>query len=271
MIVLPLDELTEARQGDGFSAREMLRDDREWIACWKCRKKHPLRHTNADGDAADFRERHPIERGCIVLRVSPEQMETIMRRAQKRRELRQDSVADFFDNATVLEAWQASQALDLTGIGIASSVTAGWCSCWIDNSSSLYLDIVIAYYFSQAVNTAASSQKAHYLYGPGSDASANLPYNTAGNSATNSSTTSGTLTYLDITANAVGFPLLGVVPYITTNKPLQGGMYSFAKCHENWCPKFCWLGLVNAAGPTIGTGGTPATAIKYAGASLTVS
>jgi len=267
----PLQAIIERRPGDGFNVRELIRDDREWAVCCTCRKRHPLRGNNADGDYADFAVRHPHERGCLVLRVGPEQMRRAVERAQQRKRLRHDSVANFSHNASVLEAFQAVQALDLTSIGIASSVTAGWCSAYINNSSALYLDILF-YYYSQAVNTAASSQKAHYLYAPGSfNTTDPLPSNTAGNAATNSSSTSATLTYLDITTSAVGFPLAQIVPYLTTNKPIQSSLFGVAKCHDGWCPLYVWLGLVNAAGPTISTGGSPATKIGYAGAYATVA
>lgn len=266
----PLTQLVERRRGDGFSARELLRDDREWVVCCTCRKKHPLRGNVADHDCQDFRERHQAERGCVVLRIGPEQMEQAVRRAERRRREQRHSIAGFADNASVLEAFGTVTALDLTAIGIATSVTAGWCSNWIDNSSTLYLDILV-WYYSQAVNTAASSQKAHYLYGPGSWLTTDLPANTAGNLATNSATVSAVMTYLDITANPVGYPLLKVVPYITSNKALQAGLFGFAKGHDGFCPKVVWLGLVNAAGPTIGTGGGTPTKISYAGAYNTVA
>jgi hypothetical protein len=266
-----LKVVTERRQGDGFSAREMLRDDREWVACWACRRKHPLRPGNADGDYADFLVRHPHERGCVILRLGPAAMERAARRAERKRKLLRASVADFLHNASVLQAYGTVTALDLTAIGIASSNTAGWCSNYIDNHTSLYLDFAF-YYYSQAVNTAASGLKAHYLYAPGAfNVTDPLPSNTAGNAATNSATTSALLTYLDISANAVGFPEVAVVPYITQNKPLQQSLFGVAQGHNGNCPNYVWLGLVNAAGPTIGTGGSPATLIKYAGSYNTVA
>lgn len=266
-----LKVVTGRRREGGFSARELLRDDREWVACWACRRKHPLRPERADGDYADFLLRHPHERGCVVLRLGPEAMERAARRAERKRKALHEAAAGFLHNASVLEAFGTVTALDLTGIGIASSVTAGWCSNYVDNHTSLYLDVLF-YYYSQAVNTAAASQKAHYLYAPGAfNVTDPLPTNTAGNAATNSSTTSATLTYLDITANPVGFPIIQVVPYITTNKPLQASLFGAAKGHDGFCPNYVWLGLVNAAGPTIGTGGSPATKITWAGAYNTVA
>lgn len=265
----PLTKLVTRRPEGGFPARSLLRDDREWAVCWTCRKKHPLRGNNATQDYLDFHERHKADRGCVSVRMGPTAMRGAMLREGRRRK-RLGLSGRFTDNASILEAFQTGQTLDLTGIGIATSVTAGWCSNWIDNSSNLYLDIIF-WYYSQAVNTAASSQKAHFLFAPGSFASSDLPSNTAGNTATNSATVSATLTYLDVTANDVGWSLVAVVPYITTNKALQKGLFGIAKGHDGVCPLFAWLGLVNAAGPTIGTGGGTPTAIKYRGTYATVS
>lgn len=206
--------------------------------------------------------------GCLVHRLTPDAMERSVRRAERRRRLRHDSIVDFTHNASVLEAFGTLTSIDLTGAGIAVSVTAGWCSCWVDNSSNLYLDY--SWWWNMAaVNTAASSQKAHYLYLPGSMLTTDLPSNTAGNTATNSSSTSATLTYLDITANPVGFPLAKICPYITQNKVINsGGMFGTAKCHDGTCPKVIWLGMVNAAGPTINTTGSAA---KFIGSYNTVA
>lgn len=261
------DAIAARRPAGGFAARELLRDDREWALCVACRKKHPLRGSNATPDYHDFAERHKPDRGCVCLRVGPEQMRQIVIREQRRRG-RLALTNRFTDNASVLEAFQTGQTLDLTGVAIATSVTAGWCSNWIDNSSNLYLDILF-WYLMAAVNTAASSQKAHLLFAPGSFASADLPNNTAGNTVTNSASTSATLAFLDVTANDSGFPLVKSVPYITTNKAINsGGLFGIAKGHDGAAPLFAWLALVNAAGPTITASGS---AIKYRGTYLTVA
>ncbi len=268
-MISPITELVDRRRGDGFSCQEMLKDDAEYVACFTCRKRHKLRGNCASGDYQDFAIRHPAERGCLILRIGPEQMQRIVNRAQRRKMLRHDSVLNFTHNASVLEAFQAVQSLDLTAVGIAVSVTAGWCSAWIDNHTALYTDILF-YYYMAAVNTGASSQKAHYLYAPGAwNTTDTLPNNTAGNAVTNSASTSATLTYLDITANPVGFPLVKVVPYITTNKIINsGGLFGVAKGHDGWCPLYVWLGLVNAAGPTITSTGSK---IGFAGSYNTVA
>jgi hypothetical protein len=267
--VTEFDAIADRRRGEGPPLRPLLKDDREWAVCYPCRKKHPLRGNNADQDYHDFCERHRYENGCVCLRVGPEQLKRIVRREERRRKALGLS-SHFADNASVLEAFQTGQTLDLTAIGIATSLTAGWCSNWIDNSSNLYLDIMF-WYYSQAVNTAASSQKEHVLFAPGSFASTDLPSNTAGNTATNSATVSAILTYLDYTASDSGWPIAKRVPYITTNKALQSGLFGIAKAHDGVAPLFTWLGLINAAGPTIGTGGGTPTKIAFRGVYNTVA
>ena len=260
----PLDSLANRRRGDGFNAGELLSQDREWVACWVCRKKHPLRNNNADHDYADFAVRHKPENGCVVLRIGPEQMRSIMLQAERRRRRKHLSLADFGHNASILEAFQGStQSVDLTGLNsLATSVTAGWCGAWVDNSTNLYLDYL--YWVKMAaVNTAASSQKAHYVYVASSHASTDLPGNTAGNTVTNSSSTGATLTFLDITANSTGFlGPVAVIPYITTNTPIVSNIFSIALAHNGWTPLFHWIPYINAAGPTIAAS---SNAIKYRG------
>jgi hypothetical protein len=265
-----LDAIADRRPAGGFSAQSLIQGEREYVACFTCRKYHPLRPENASGDYLDFVERHKPENGCICLRLGQEHLRRSLNAEQQRRKAQRRALRQFTHNSSVLEAYQAGQTLDLTGIGIATSVTAGWCSNWIDNSSALYLDILF-YYYSQAVNTAASSQKEHVLFAPGSFASTDLPTNTAGNTVTNSSGTSATLTFLDYTANDSGFPIVARVPYITTNKALQKGLFGIAKAHDGGCPLFAWLAMLNAAGPTIGTGGGTPTKVAYRGSYLTIA
>lgn len=272
----PLTVRAEQRTEAGIACRDLVRGDREWCICWACPRhkgrnvRHPLNPANPTQDYHDFRDRHKEEWGCLVVRVGPDAMRRAVNVAQARKRARREATAGFVGNADVKEAFQSGQTLDLTGIGIATSVTAGWCSNWIDNTSNLYLDVLV-WYYSQAVNTAASSQKEHVLFGPGSFATGDLPVNTAGNTVTNSASTSATLTYLDYTANDNGFPIIQRCPYITTNKAIcSNRLFGYAKAHDGIMPLVAWLGLINAAGPTIGTGGGTPTAIKFRGVYNTV-
>jgi hypothetical protein len=264
-----LDALADRRPSNGLWVPDLIHGEQEYAICFTHRTYHPLRDNNALADYQGFCEKHSLDHGCKAHRIGQDQLKRTLDKEHRRRR-RKHLSRRFVPNANVNEAFRSSTSLDLTSIGIASSVTAGWCSCWIDNSSNLDLDVLV-WYYSQAVNTAASSQKEHVIYGPGSFLSTDLPVNTAGNTATNSSSASATLTFLDYTANDNGWPIVKRFPYITTNKPIGGtGLFGFAKAHDGVCPQFVWVGLINAAGPTIGTGGSPATAIKYRGVYLTV-
>lgn len=332
-----MQELRE-RRGHAPSARSLLVQDKEWVICRNPAHpkviRHPLRAGREAEDYLDFCANHKHQLGCVPQRIGPEAMERAVRKAEHRRG-RLHLSRGFLDNADVKEAFGTEQGLDTTGLSaLAVSVTAGWCSGYLDNSTGLFLDFV-GYSFFSAVNTAASSQKAHYLYGPGTPTIANgyftitsgaatigatytnngqtftvlatiaaktilhvsgtgapaasgtltkasgtgdstitfsayqihVPVNSAGNFAP-SSATGATMTYLDITTSPSGFPLIKTVPYITTNKIItSNGLFGWAKGHDGVCPKYCWLGLVNAAGPTIDT---PPGVIRYMGSYNTV-
>ena len=266
-----LEALAGRRPEGGFAAAALLRDDREWAACWACRRKHPLRTGNADHDYADFAARHPTSRGCIVLRLGPEQLERSARRAERRKRAMREAVAGFLHNASVLEAFQGSdQSLDLTGFNsLASSVTAGWCSTWIDNSANLYLEYLSEIVLAN-VNTAAAGQKALYVWTCGVlNTTDTLPTNTAGNAVTNSAATAAALTFLDFTANPTGFfGPIQAVPYITTNKWAQAGAFPMSQAFNGWPPRFFWFPFINNAGPTIAASGN---SWKYRGVYATVA
>ena len=328
----PIEAASNQYRGNGAPLRELLRDDREWVICYTCPRnnrenvRHPLRGGNAVHDYRDFAANHPASDGHTVCRIGPDYMEGMVRQAEQYRD-RLGLSQRFIGNADVKEAFGAVVNLDPTAVGIATSVTAGWCSNWYDNSAGLYLDTMFYVSFIP-VNTIASSQKAIYLYGPGApsvsiltyvftvtsasatvgatytnngntftvvatiaaatilvlsttaagapqasgtltkatgtgdatiafSASVNsLPSNTAGNGVPNSSATSALMTHLDVTANDAGFPLIGTIPYLTTNKYITSNrLVGIAKGHDGTNPKYSWLGLVNAAGPTLNATG----------------
>lgn len=255
-----LDHLISRRPSDGFNTRQLLRDDREYAACWTCRKKHPLRGNNADHDFQDFAVRHPAERGCVVLRFGPAQMERMVRRAERRKRRRHDAVIDFTDNASVLEAFQGSStSLDLTSFNsLAVSTTAGWCSQYIDNHTNLYLDYLNEIVLTN-VNTASSSLAAMYVFSCGTLASPGSPTPTTGASSSgtvnSSSTTGAALTFVDISANPPPFPIIKIIPYLTTNHYTLPGIFTTSLAFNGLMPPYFWLPFVNAAGPTTAASG----------------
>ena len=156
-----LESLASRRAGDGFGARDLLKADREWVACFTCRRKHPLRGNCADLDYRDFAARHPLNRGCVVTRISPEYLERRSRRAEARKRQQQVATQDFLHNASVLEAFGAATPLDLTGFttasGLASSATAGWSSMYVANVPGLYLDYAAELFITTLTGTPANN------------------------------------------------------------------------------------------------------------------
>ncbi len=268
-----MDQLAAAadrRRGDGFSCREMVRADRQWAGCWACRKRHPLRPGNEDHDYADFAARHPAERGCIVLRLTPEQVERAVRRAEARKRLRRDAIVGFSHNASILEAFQASdQTMDLTGFNsLASSATAGWSSTYIDNTANLYLDFLFAVTIA-AVNTAPGSDQMFYFFAAAALNTTDLPSTGAsGGTCANSAGTAAALTFPSVSTTAPVFPFAWKQPYNTQNIAQQSPLFSFARALGGWPGLYNWLPAVNFSGMTIAGSGN---AIKYRGVYNTVA
>lgn len=249
-----------------------MRHDGDWVACWTCRRRHPLRGTNADHDYADFACRHLTEHGCIVLRLSQEQMRRIVNRAQARRRLRHDSILNFVDNASVLEAFQSSdQSVDLTSFNsLASSATAGWCSHYVDNSSNLYQDL-LAYVKIAAVNTAPGSNKAFYIFGAEALNTTDLPCSGAssGNTVPNSSSTSAALTFPSIvTPLPCLFPTVKILPYPVQNIANTHPLFPFARAFGGWLGLYNWWPMINYSSMTIAASGN---VFKYRGVYNTVA
>lgn len=165
--------------------------------------------------------------------------------------------------ATITEFFGTATAFTITNANLTTSATAGWQSNAIDNSSSLYDDALVITDFA-AVNTAPANSKAIFFY-------AFAILDTAGSLYTNTgagqpSGSEGTLTYPDITANAVVAPLLGVLPYPTQNNILRGGPWSVARCFGGILPPKWAIGMVNHSGMTLSV-----TSIKYIEVKYTVA
>lgn len=249
----------------------MLRDDREWAVCFNCPRKHganvrhPLRGNNADHDYQDFAVRHPMEQGHVVVRVGPDYMERAVRRAERRRKLRHDSILNFVDNASVLEAFQSSdQSMTLTTWfnSLASSATAGGSSAYIDNSSNLYLDLM-TYVKIAAVNTAPANNKAFYIWAASmlltSAAPTDLPSTGAasGGTVANSSSTPAALTFPSVATPlpcTLGQPVR-VIPYPVQNAVNTTPLFGVAKASDGNLGLFQWLALLNYSGMTIASSG----------------
>lgn len=168
--------------------------------------------------------------------------------------------------ASILEAFQAPQTTTVTNLSsLASSVTAGWRSAAIDNSINLYLNYVFELTLA-AVNTAAGSQKALYVFGYGLVDTGATNYTTTGaTSGGLPNGSEGTLTFPDITANSVNMPLIAIIPYVGQNTAINAQFSMSAMLGGLILPKV-GIAIVNASGMTLGT-----ATLKYAGTYNTVA
>lgn len=265
-----LADIATRRRPGGFSAQRMIRHDCDVAACYTCRTFHPLRGNNADHDYRDYAFRHPAERGHVTVRLTQDYLRRAVNRAQARRALRRDSILDFTHNASVLEAFQASdQTMDLTSFNsLASSATAGWSSTYIDNSSSLYLDYLFAVTLA-AVNTAPGSDQYFYFFHASSLNTTDRPATGAsGGVCANSSSTAATLTFPSISTTPPVFPYAWKQPYNTQNIAQQSPVFGVARCAGGWPGLYVWLPALNFSGMTIAAA---SNAIKYRGVYNTVA
>lgn len=165
--------------------------------------------------------------------------------------------------ASVKEAFGTATAFTKTNANLATSATAGWMSNAIDNTTTLALDALVSLELA-AVNTAPANSKAVFVY-----AFAVVDGSAAAYTGTGSATPSGsegTLTFPDVTANAIPMPLLGVVPYPTQNIAVNGGPFSVASCFGGVLPPKWGVAMVNHTGMTLSV-----TNIKYVEVTSTVA
>ena|SRR4249919_1650582 len=169
--------------------------------------------------------------------------------------------------AVVLQAFQGIQTFTITSLNsLASSLTAGWSSAAVDNSSALYLDAFVQVNLAAVPTTAPASLKAIYVYAYGLTDPAGTAYTTTG-VASGTPGTQGALTFPDITANPVNLPLIGIVPYLTTNLAINSAPMSVAKGFGGWMPQKWGIAIINATGVTIAASGN---AVQYTGIYNTV-
>ncbi len=145
-----------------------------------------------------------------------------------------------------------SSAITVTNLNsLASSATAGWRSAAVDNTSNLYLDIEVEITLDFA-NTAPANGKAVYVYAYAGDGSV---YETTG-AATGGAPdgTEGTLTFPDITANATGMRLAGVIPYVVADVP-QTRFIRLAQAFSGGIPAKWGIALVNYTGAALAASG----------------
>ena len=174
----------------------------------------------------------------------------------------QYALLDYAGNASVKQAFGSATAFTKTNANLATSATAGWMSNAIDNSSNLYLDALVTAELA-AVNTAPANSKAIFMFAAGIVDTAGSAYTSAGDGTPSGS--EGTLTFADVTANAIPMPRLGTIPYPVQNKALNGGPWSVARCFGGSLPPKWLVAMINHSGMTLSV-----TNIKYIEKYMTV-
>lgn len=155
--------------------------------------------------------------------------------------------------ASIKRVFGTAAAFTKTNANIATSATAGWKSNAIENGANLYLDALVQAELA-AVNTAPANSKAIFLYAYSLiDGTA---YTSTGDGTIDG--TEGTVTFPDVTANAIPIPLLGVIPYPTQNKAINSQAFSVARCFGGILPVKWGIAMVNHSGMTLSV-----TNIKY--------
>lgn len=162
-------------------------------------------------------------------------------------------------NSDVKTALQSAQSMTVTNLNsLASSATAGWQSSVVDNTSNLFLDSLVMAVIDFA-NTAPANSKAMYWY-----AYHGLESGTYTNPVTGSE---GTLTLLDVTANAQALRTLGVMPYTTADEVVESAVMSVAATAGGILPPYWGVAAINHTGAAIAASGNT---VKYRGIYATV-
>lgn len=243
-----------------------------FAVCHTCRLRHPC---FSWGGYLDFIERHQghavsyLNREALAARGSrlaawdPRKVVRSACGAAAAWALRQAvgehwQVHQYASNADVKAALQTAQSLTVTNLhSLASSVTAGWQSDGVDNTSNLYLDVLVQAILDFA-NTAPANSKAVFFF------AAFALESTYTNPFTG---TEGTLTLTDVTANAQAAPVLGILPYGTTDEVAESALFSVAAAN-NGAPPVKWaVGAMNHSGAALAASGNT---VKHRGVFATV-
>jgi hypothetical protein len=144
------------------------------------------------------------------------------------------------------------QTMTVTNLhSLASSPTAGWQGGAVDNTSDLALDALVQVVLDFA-NTAPANSKAAYIYAYGGIES--------GVYSNPASGTEGTITLVDVTANAQNLRLLGILPYTTQNEVAESSPMSVAAAFGGLLPPYWGVAIINHSGAALAASGNT---VKY--------
>jgi hypothetical protein len=162
-------------------------------------------------------------------------------------------------NADIKLAFQAVQSMTVTNLhSLASSVTAGWQGAVVDNTSNLFLDALVQAVIDYANTAPANSRGVFWFAYHGLDT-------TYTNPATGSE---GTITLVDVTANAQSMPDLGFLPYTTQDEIAEGPAWSVAATTRGGILTPKWgVAAINHSGASTHSSGN---SVSYRGVYATV-
>lgn len=162
-------------------------------------------------------------------------------------------------NADVKQALQALQTATVTNLhSLANSATAGWQGAEVDNTSNLFLDVLLQVVLDFA-NTAPANSKAAYVFAAGGLETGKLSNPFSG--------TEGTLTLVDVTANPQAARQIGTIPYTTQDEVAEGSPMSIGAGFGGAAPPFWAPGIINHSGAALAASGNT---VKFRGSYLTV-
>lgn len=149
-------------------------------------------------------------------------------------------------DGTLKTAYGTATAFTKTNANLAASVTAGWKSNAIDNTSTKALDALVGVELA-AVNTAPAGTKTLYLYAYG--LIEGTVYTSTGDGTIDGS--EGTVTFPSVTTLPVVLRLIGTVPYPVQNRAINGGPFSVAAVFGGILPDKWGVAMVNDTGMTL--------------------
>lgn len=147
--------------------------------------------------------------------------------------------------------------MTVTGLhSLASSLTAGWQSAVVDNTTDKYLDALVQVVVDFA-NTAPSNELKVYVFAYGGIESGVYTNPASGSE--------GAITVVDFSANESAFKLIGSIPYTTQNEVAESQPMTVAQAFGGVLPPYWGLIVMNYAGAALAASGNT---VKWRGAKL---